>query len=296
LTALLRARVNSKVNLWLAVRGRRPDGYHDIETIFCGVGLADDVTVRRAPDGVIDVDMRWEGPKERTIRPVDNIAYKATSALMRVAEERFGVRVEIVKRIPAGAGLGGGSADAAATLLLATELIGLPRTAAVDVACDIGSDVPYFLHGGIALATGRGERLKPIQTPGEFWLVLGLFDDGLATKDVYDEWDRTRSAVPALRSDSMVDALQSGDAAAVAGAVHNDLQAAAVGLRPGLEAKVAETMSAGALAACVSGSGPTVYGLASSAGHAREIAARLNRSFDRVVVAASKEASLERLD
>jgi 4-diphosphocytidyl-2-C-methyl-D-erythritol kinase len=295
-TVWSRARVNAKVNLWLAVRGRRPDGYHDIETVFHGIDLADEIELGDAPAGRVDVQMHFDGVHGSPPAPEDDLAGRAARSFLDAAGVDAGVRIEIRKRVPLRAGLGGGSADAAGVLELLRARFGEPVGIRVDqLAARLGSDVPYFLAGGSAVGVGRGDRVRRLRVAARLWFVLGLSDTGLATPDVYRRWDRMSSGPQRVPSDAVQKALRDGEPAAVAELLHNDLESAARDLRPELGPKKQRMLEAGVLGACVSGSGPTIFGIAASEAHARSVGNELRGVFARVVVAGSSRRSIEPL-
>jgi 4-diphosphocytidyl-2-C-methyl-D-erythritol kinase len=278
---------HAKLNLYLRVVGRRPDGYHAIETILHCIDVADDLEVVGDSTGVITLET------DHDLEP--NVVVVAAERLAARMGTGDGASIRLTKRIPVGAGLGGGSADAAATLVALNDLwdADLDRTALMEVAADVGSDVPYFLIGGTALATGRGEKVSALDAPKPMSFVLGLSDEPLMTADVYDHFDE----LPPEDGPSpaqMIAALRGGDVAAIGSLVSNDLARAAVDLRPELAAKKAVLAGAGALGVCVSGSGPTVFAVATDATHAASIATAVAGDFDRVLVVRSKDRSIER--
>jgi 4-diphosphocytidyl-2-C-methyl-D-erythritol kinase len=279
-------RAHAKVNLFLRVLAERPDGYHEIETILHGIDLADDVDVTLTEGCNVDLETRLDpGVVGAPPAPRDDLAARAARAYLDAAGARAGVRIELVKRIPIGAGLGGGSADAAAVLRALDQVLGRPlaRGRLARVAAGLGSDVPYFLVGGTALATGRGEVVTPLRAAAPLWFALGISAEPLLTRDVYVRARPSSSgSAAAMRS-----ALEAGDVAEVAAELHNDLQPAALQLRPDLASGRSALRRAGALGTLVSGSGPTVLALARDERHARAIAAAARGGFDRLVVAAS---------
>ena len=273
-------RVPAKVNVQLAVGAARPDGFHDLANVFLAVGLYDEVTVTPA-DGL---RITCSGPDAAQV-PLDasNLAARAASALAAVHGIAPDVHIHIDKDIPVAGGMAGGSADGAGALLACDALwgTGTPREDLLALCAELGSDVPFSLVGGAALGTGRGERLTPVEVGGTFHWVFAVADGGLSTPAVYREFDRltegTRVPGP-VASDALLDALRSGDAKALAAALSNDLQAPALSLRPSLSATLAAGTEAGALAALVSGSGPTTAFLTEDAAAAREVAAALTAS------------------
>ncbi|MEN3540229.1 4-(cytidine 5'-diphospho)-2-C-methyl-D-erythritol kinase [Microbispora sp. ZYX-F-249] len=276
-------RVPAKVNLQLAVGPLREDGYHDLVNVFHAVSLFDEVTAAEPADGdatAAPLTVRVEGDHTGGV-PVsdDNLAVRAAMALAGRAGRTYRADLLIRKSIPVAGGMAGGSADAAAALVACNELwgLGLPVEDLMEIAADIGSDVPFALLGGTAVGTGRGERLAPLETAGVFHWVFALADGGLSTPRVYGECDRLReeageAAPRPVVSEALLDALRRGDAKALGQALANDLQPAALALRPSLADTLAAGREHGALGALVSGSGPTCAFLAESAEHAHELA------------------------
>ncbi|MFF2505191.1 4-(cytidine 5'-diphospho)-2-C-methyl-D-erythritol kinase [Streptomyces sp. NPDC058067] len=273
-------RVPAKVNVQLAVGAARPDGFHDLANVFLAVGLHDDVTATPADE----LTLTCEGPGADQV-PLDrtNLAARAAIAL----GERYGieprVHLHIAKDIPVAGGMAGGSADAAGALVACDALwgTGASRDELLDICAELGSDVPFSLVGGAALGTGRGEKLQLLDVGGDFWWVFAAAEGGLSTPAVYGEFDRLteNTAVPVPEaSPALLDALRTGDAAALAATVTNDLQAAALSLFPSLKATLDAGTAAGALAALVSGSGPTTAFLAADAESAHRVAEALTAS------------------
>ncbi len=275
--AAVTVRVPAKVNLHLSVGSRREDGFHDIATVFQAVSLYDEVTVE--PARSLSVHVTGEGAAD-VPTGTDNLAARAAEALAALADRRPHVRITIHKGIPVAGGMAGGSADAAATLLACGTLwrTELERDVLHAVATSLGSDVPFALHGGTALGTGRGERLTPVLGTGRYHWVFVLADAGLSTPAVYGELDRLRGedeARAAAPPDELLTALRAGDAVAVGAHLSNDLEAAALRLRPRLRQVLDAGWDQGVLGAVVSGSGPTVAMLVDSEEHGVEVAASL---------------------
>ncbi|PZT72240.1 MULTISPECIES: 4-(cytidine 5'-diphospho)-2-C-methyl-D-erythritol kinase [unclassified Streptomyces] len=273
-------RVPAKVNVQLAVGAARPDGFHDLANVFLAVGLYDEVTVTPADS----LRITCSGPDAAQV-PLDasNLAARAASALAARHGIAPDVHIHIDKDIPVAGGMAGGSADGAGALLACDALwgTGTPREDLLALCAELGSDVPFSLVGGAALGTGRGELLTPVEVGGTFHWVFAVADGGLSTPAVYREFDRltegTRVPEPAA-SDALLDALRTGDAKALAATLGNDLQAPALSLRPSLAATLAAGTEAGALAALVSGSGPTTAFLTEDAAAADRVAAALTAS------------------
>jgi 4-diphosphocytidyl-2-C-methyl-D-erythritol kinase len=273
-------RVPAKVNLELKVGPRRSDGYHELSTVYMAVGLHDEVTVVPSDDWSVLVS----GPyADRVPRDDSNLALRAARALGAQVGIGDPVSVLIHKEIPVAAGLAGGSADAAGALLACDHLwgLGLPRDDLLETAADLGSDVPFVLTGGIAVGSGRGERLAPVLARGTYHWVLAVSPTGLSTPAVYAECDRLRGAVrmsapePSTR---MMTALRSGDVRALGAALTNDLGDAALSLQPGLGEILVAGIEYGAVGGIVSGSGPTVAFLTDSPEAALDLCVSLTAS------------------
>ncbi|MFF5565896.1 4-(cytidine 5'-diphospho)-2-C-methyl-D-erythritol kinase [Streptomyces sp. NPDC012623] len=273
----VRVRVPAKVNVQLAVGAARPDGFHDLANVFLAVGLHDEITVTPADE----LRVTCAGPDAGQV-PLDrtNLAARAAVALA----ERHGidprVHLHIDKDIPVAGGMAGGSADGAGALLACDALWSLnsTRDELLGICAELGSDVPFSLIGGAALGTGRGEVLTPLDVGGDFHWVFAVADGGLSTPTVFREFDRltAHTDVPPPAADpALLDALRTGDALALAAALSNDLQPAALALRPALSRTLAAGTDAGALAALVSGSGPTTAFLVKTPGDAERVARAL---------------------
>ncbi len=273
-------RVPAKVNLQLSVGPLRPDGYHELATVFHAVSLSDEVKATYAEPGAgITLTISGEGADHL---PVDesNLAYRAAMLLAAHAGIEADVTMHLNKGIPVAGGMAGGSADAAGALVACDALwrLGTDREDLMDLAAELGSDVPFALHGGTAVGTGRGEKLMSALARGSFHWVFALADGGLSTPAVYGECDRLREGADVpdpYVSDLLMQGLRAGDAVILGKALSNDLQAAAIALRPSL-ANVLETGDdLGALGGIVSGSGPTCAFLARDEEHALDIAVGL---------------------
>ncbi|MBO0916262.1 4-(cytidine 5'-diphospho)-2-C-methyl-D-erythritol kinase [Streptomyces laculatispora] len=273
-------RVPAKVNVQLAVGAARPDGFHGLANVFLAVGLYDEVTVTPADE----LRITCSGPDAAQV-PLDatNLAARAAIALAGRHGIDPRVHIHIAKDIPVAGGMAGGSADGAGALLACDALwsTGATRDELLAICAELGSDVPFSLVGGAALGVGRGEQLTPVEVGGTFHWVFAVADGGLSTPAVYREFDRltagTRVPEPAA-SGALLDALRTGDTAALAAALSNGLQSAALSLRPSLADTLAAGTTAGAAAALVSGSGPTTAFLAEDGAAARKVADALMAS------------------
>lgn len=299
-------RVPGKVNLFLAIRGTRPDGYHELVSVMQTVSLHDTVTVEMDTSGValhpaarrfMKLAFAVEGPEHLSAGD-DNLAVKAARALMdRVGLGSTGAsstmnppltRLHLAKRIPMAAGMAGGSADAAATLVALNELweAGLDRYELAEIGAALGADVPFCVSGGTALATGTGTATAKVLTRGVYHWVIGVSDDGLSTPEVFRAFDEVAQP-SAVEPDAVLQALRTSDPEALGAALYNDLERATLHLRPELADAKEAMLDAGALGAVVSGSGPTLVALAASRRDAQIIADTVGDLFDRVDVAMS---------
>jgi len=253
----LTALAPAKVNLGLWVIRRRPDGYHDILTLFQAVDLCDRLTVEAAPRGL---SMTCDDPA----LPVDdgNLVMRAARRLRSAARTRRGARFHLRKAIPAGSGLGGGSADAAATLVLLDRLwdLGLSRTHLARIGLEIGSDVPFFLTGGTAVGRGRGDRLTPVELAGSWIFLLVHGRVPIAAKRAYSQYKRelTASGPP-----PRIAALKRGERlrAQTIKEVDNQLEPGLLADFPDIGIRKAALLSLGAANALMTGSGSTVFGI-----------------------------------
>ncbi|MBT0770566.1 4-(cytidine 5'-diphospho)-2-C-methyl-D-erythritol kinase [Kineosporia sp. J2-2] len=281
-------RAPAKINLELRVGPVRDDGYHELATVFHAVGLFDDLTARATEPGA-GVSITVDGIQAEDVPTDDsNLAVKAA----RLVAERIGldspdVAFELRKGIPVAGGMAGGSADAAAALVACDALwhAGLDREQLLEMAAELGSDVPFSLLGGTAIGSGRGELLTPVLARGEYIWVIALADHGLSTPGVYGKIDAMREAgeapqptpVPEINDDLMA-ALRAGDAEALGATLSNDLQPAALAQAPHLEKALEIGRKVGALGGIVSGSGPTTVFLARDSSHALDLAVALTAS------------------
>jgi len=276
-TERVTVRVPAKVNVQLAVGGARPDGFHDLANVFLAVGLYDEVTVAPADE----LRITCAGPDAAQV-PLDrtNLAARAALELARRYDLDPAVHLHIAKDIPVAGGMAGGSADGAGALLACDALWGTraSREELLDICAELGSDVPFSLVGGAALGVGRGEQLRMLEVGGTFHWVFAMAERGLSTPAVFREFDRMNEGVripEPVASQELLDALAKGDAGALARTVSNDLQPAALSLFPALADTLAAGRAAGALAALVSGSGPTTAFLAPDAESAHTVAEAL---------------------
>lgn len=280
-SASVTVRVPAKVNLQLSVGPVGPDGYHELATVFQAVGLHDEVTARSTDAAGIGLTL--SGETGGVDADDTNLAWRAAALLAERAGVPADVELHVHKAIPVAGGMAGGSADAAGALVACDALwrLSTPREDLHAMAAELGSDVPFALHGGTAIGTGRGDRLTTVLSRGSFSWVFAIAEQGLSTPAVYAECDRLRGGrrTPApYVSDMLMQAVRAGDPVVLGSSLHNDLQAAALTLRPVLRQVLEVGEDFGALGGVVSGSGPTCAFVARDEAHALDLAVALSGS------------------
>ncbi len=270
-----------KVNLLLNILGQRPDGYHELETVMHPVNLFDEIRFARGGHGI---QLTCNEPA----LPVDskNLIYQAADAFLKLHHLRDGVRIHLQKRIPLAAGLGGGSGNAATTLLALNELFDQPLSTAKlnELAASLGSDVPFFLQPRPALATGRGEQIQPLDffpaLRGKAFLLIhpGF---GISTVWAYQSLARFPAALNGRRgrAEKLVALLQAGDLRAASGEFYNALEAPVLEKYPVLALFQEFLRANGALAALLSGSGSTTFAIAENVAAAESLAGKFKAKF-----------------
>jgi 4-diphosphocytidyl-2-C-methyl-D-erythritol kinase len=263
----------AKLNVFLRVLGRRDDGYHDVETVLLPIDLVDSVAIEPAADLELEVD----GPHASAIAaPVDaNLACVAARALAARAGIEPRALIRIVKHIPVAAGLGGGSADAAATLRGLNELwgCGLDHAELAELAAAVGADVPGLLAGGPVFVDGRGSHVTRVHAATTWWVVKP-FGFAVHTPDAYGWWDDEPASGP--DPGALIAALETGNVELLGPSLFNDLQQPVARRHAPVTEAIDELLEAGAVGAVMSGSGPTVVALARHAGHAASLAASVD--------------------
>ncbi|WP_368506031.1 4-(cytidine 5'-diphospho)-2-C-methyl-D-erythritol kinase [Alkalihalophilus sp. As8PL] len=247
----------AKINLSLDAIKKREDGYHEVEMIMTTVDLADRLDLTSTEDGKIKVDVS-EGFVPSDHR---NLAYQAASLLKERYQVKQGVSIYITKRIPVAAGLAGGSSDAAATLKGLNDLwsLGLSLDELATLGAEIGSDVSFCVYGGTALATGRGEIIKHIDSPPPCWVILAKPPIGVSTADVYKRLNVNE--VEHAKTEQMIEAIKNQNFKGICNHLHNVLETVTLDMHPEVR-KIKEQMQRfGADGVLMSGSGPTVFGL-----------------------------------
>jgi 4-diphosphocytidyl-2-C-methyl-D-erythritol kinase len=266
-------RTSAKVNLALEVLGKRGDGYHEIATVLQAVDLFDRLKLEAADT----LSLHTDDPD----LPTDdgNLVIRAARLLQKAAGVEAGARIRLIKRIPVAAGLGGGSSDAAATLWGLHRLWRLrwPKARLQELAMELGMDVPFFLGSGRAVARGRGERLTVLPGGGGYALVLVNPRVPLSTREVYGRVPEGWRAEP-TGTERVIEALRTRNVTKIAAALTNNLESVVEPVLPVIGRMKAALLAAGALGAIMSGSGPTVFGMARSLDHARQIRTRVSRA------------------
>lgn len=294
--AVVRLSAPAKVNFTLRVIGKRGDGYHLLDSIVAPIGLFDRVTVRVERAGKPYISLRCT-PLDAAPEGSDNIAAKAAALFLSRARLRAAVTIELAKRIPSGAGLGGGSSNAAAVLRALNSILPKPHPESelLNWALELGADVPFFLFGQPVRMRGIGEVLEyhPLSIPSSWALVLCFPKEGLSTGSVYGAFDRSLTERPRLGTMTRFPFYKPKLQATML----NDLEAAAFILQPTLGFLKRQLLNLGAAVAMMTGSGSTLFGIWTESTDARRIAAALRQmSIEvRVVRILSRVPAIERL-
>ncbi len=284
-------RAAAKINLHLGVGAVREDGFHPLDTVYQAISLYDDVTLAPTETAGLGLELADHIGDGDVSLGDDNIVFRALD-LIRARTDGAGLeRVDIVKSIPVAGGMAGGSADAAATLLAYDRLhdAGLPDAVLLELAAELGSDVPFSLLGGTARGRGRGEVVEPLEDAGTWWWVAVASATGLSTPAVYRHFDRLCPGAPAEPAApvDLLTALAGGEPLRLARTLHNDLQAPAIDLRPELGSLIERGETEGALRGLVSGSGPTCVFLCDSRDGAHAVVAGLRGAGHEVALIAN---------
>ncbi|NLV57533.1 MAG: 4-(cytidine 5'-diphospho)-2-C-methyl-D-erythritol kinase [Clostridiales bacterium] len=290
---MLRVTARAKINWTLDILGIRPDSYHLLDMLLQSVELCDTLWLEKQERLTLRVEYEEMGktvpygedaglkgnlPTQSFIVTADekNLVMKAARALQEATGSREGAMIRLVKRIPVGAGMGGGSADAAAALLGLCELWGLtlPREKLQAIALSLGADVPFMLTGGLVRVQGIGEMLRPLSALQPLWLVIIQPCQGLSTKEIFDAYDQVHvNSAPQLHTQAAQETLLCGDLQRLAKTMGNALEPVSTTYRPEIGQAIRALEDEGAIKAMMTGSGSAVFGLfgeEESARHAYE--------------------------
>jgi 4-diphosphocytidyl-2-C-methyl-D-erythritol kinase len=263
-------RAPAKVNLFLEVLAKRPDGYHDIETLMVAVNLFDTLKFREDSSG----DIRLTCNRSELSTGADNLVVRAAALLKQQTNCEKGARIHLIKRIPLAAGLAGGSSDAAAALAGLNQLwkLHLTRKRLMSLATELGSDVAFFFSTSAAWCTGRGERVRPLRLRKPLWFALAVLPTGLATARVYGE---VRVPEDPQGGEGIRRAFRAGDVIEIGRLLHNRLQTVAQRLCPVIGVAMERLIRLRPAGVLMSGSGPSVFALCRNYGEAGRIARQL---------------------
>ncbi len=262
----------AKINMGLRVLGRRPDGYHELDTIMVPINVFDELEIKTT-----DSSIRIDCPNHPEISGENNLAWQAADTFLKSKNYAKGVEIRIVKHIPIQAGLGGGSSNAAYTLLALRHLLDpeKPMQALFRMASQLGADVPFFLQECTCRARGIGHRLEPIHNLPPFWAVLACAPFGLKTRDVFKNLNYSLTLEKI--SDTDQNPFSFVNLHEFATKLYNDLQPVAERLQPGIRRVREAVVRSGAVAALMTGSGPTVFGLFQSREQAMRALAKIEK-------------------
>jgi 4-diphosphocytidyl-2-C-methyl-D-erythritol kinase len=284
---MLRLKARAKINWSLDILSKREDGYHTMDMLMGSVELADELTFEGADTLTLTV------VGNDALSSADNLVYKAAAALARETGCRRGAAITLTKRVPVGAGMGGGSADAAATLLGLNNLWGttLPKERLLAIGLTLGADVPFALTGGLARVGGIGEVIKPLFPPPSWPLVIIQPCQALWTREVFTTYDAL-TAVRHPRTDTAQAALLTGDLPSFAANAGNVLQQVVEGMRPQIPEAVAALEACGACYACMTGSGSAVFGIFARDADAQVAYQRLHKRWRKCWLTRASDAGI----
>ena len=265
----------AKINLFLDVLDKRPDGYHNVSTVMQSVELADIISLSGGAGGV---DVTYAGCAVCDFH--DDLIVKAWKALIEATGRKISFTADVAKVIPIAAGLGGGSADAAAALIGLNILADLNLSPAElsEIGAKIGADVPFFLTGGTALAEGAGEKITPVAAMPDCHIVIAKPPVNVSTGRAYQAYDDYREETTSGRTTEVLAALKAGDYERLCGALHNSFEPVIIAAEPAVGEVKKAMLEAGANAALMSGSGSSVFALTREAPAAETVAAAANKA------------------
>jgi 4-diphosphocytidyl-2-C-methyl-D-erythritol kinase len=288
--AELRLRANAKINLFLEVLDKRQDGYHDIETVFQSVDLHDVIMLREDRPGVMEI--RCDHPQV----PLDssNLAYRAAELLLKETGKRYGVRIYILKRIPIGAGLAGGSADGAATLVGLNELwrLGYSVEDLLQLGRQLGADVPFCIMGGTALGQGRGDELTRLTSFSEIPVVIANPGFQISTSWAYRSLKSLGLTRARKSANILIGKMQRRDVSGAGEELFNIFESVVTGEYPLVRRIKEEFIRSGALGALMTGSGPTVFALDRDVSSARYIREQASHFADFCIITRTSDVSI----
>ncbi len=279
----------AKINFNLKVLGRRPDGYHEIDSLIQNISLHDEITLTETNQGIAVSCLYLGVPQGK-----ENIAYKAAEVFLNTTGIDKGVDVSIEKKIPVASGLGGGSSNAAAVIIGLDQMFGtnMGRMKMLGLAESVGSDVPFFIEGGTVHVRGRGEIIEKLSPSPETWIVVVVPSYEVRAKFAYDEFDKIlafrlrRKEAPKLSSVEI-------SSWATSSILHNDLEEAVSAKHKEITKIKERLLSLGATGAAMSGSGPAVFGLAQDEAQAKSISERLKKDYPRTFLVKTVDKSVE---
>lgn len=274
----------AKINLTLDVLGKRPDGFHEVEMVMQTIELHDSVLLE---EGGTDLEVITDHPLLKD--GSTNIAYKAARMLIDRLKITKGLRISIKKRIPVAAGMAGGSTDAAAVLTGINELwnLGLKFEELAQFGAEIGSDVPFCIRGGTALATGRGEKISPLPEVPEMWILLAKPGIEVSTAEIYKHF-RAEKVIQRPDSEAMICAIKSGEKSGIVNNLGNVLESVTLEKYPEVAKLKADMSRLGVVNPLMSGSGPSVFGFVETQRDAEKIAASLRQEQPNLFVAVTR--------
>ncbi len=289
----LRLRANAKINLFLEVLNRRPDGYHNIETVFQSIDLHDVITLCENAKGVVEISC--DNPRV----PLDssNLAYRAAELLLSESGKRYGVQIHIIKRIPIGAGLAGGSADAAATLIGLNEFWGLGYGVEelMRMGGRLGADVPFCIMGGTALGKKKGDELTRLASFDGIPIVVANPGFQISTAWAYEGLTNLRLTRTKKSANILIGKMQQRDVSDAGEELFNIFEDILTGQYPLIRKIKEEFIRSGALGTLMTGSGPTVFALARDDSSAQCIRERTNHLADFCIVTKTSDVSIAKM-
>lgn len=280
----------AKLNLYLRIVDERADGYHEIETVLQSISLGDELLFEKGTDKGITFEVRGREVPTGS----DNLVLQAAQRLKERAAWQEGVRIELTKQIPVAAGLGGGSANAAATLIALNRLFDLKLSdeELSDIALSVGMDVPFFLKGGTALGTGRGEHLQSVNNQARFYAVIVYPDLSISTPEAYQLYDKV-SVKHGPGSETILTALETNDFPLLCSSLFNSFEQALVPFYRAINEIKDELREGGAKAACLCGSGSAVFGIVADEEQGKQVQARLANRYPFVRLVAPISCSIK---